>query len=121
MEVRADGVAVITITNPPVNVLSLDGTVPPLLRTPIPSSPILRAHPHLYFWVGIGFLDQRRRILPDPFWNFSQGGGGFNTVRNCVCTLWHRRSTRCFFLSIPSSGCFLPSSRLLRRLIFTAF
>jgi hypothetical protein len=28
MEVRADGVAVITISNPPVNALSLDGTAP---------------------------------------------------------------------------------------------
>jgi hypothetical protein len=49
MEVRADGVAVITITNPPVNALSLDGTVPPLPGTSIPSSPFLRARPHLYF------------------------------------------------------------------------
>jgi hypothetical protein len=31
MEVRADGVAVITISNPPVNALSLDGITPKLV------------------------------------------------------------------------------------------
>jgi hypothetical protein len=48
MEVRADGVAVITISNPPVNALSLDGTVPS-----IPSSPILRARPLLYLTISV--------------------------------------------------------------------
>ncbi|PUZ66376.1 hypothetical protein GQ55_3G302600 [Panicum hallii var. hallii] len=34
MEVRADGVAVITISNPPVNALSFDGTMHPIIPSP---------------------------------------------------------------------------------------
>lgn len=49
MEVRADGVAVITISNPPVNALSLDGITRPFApRTRSHSPRTLRDFPLLY-------------------------------------------------------------------------